>query len=344
MTAGFLYTGNGAVHDLHSGSMTLVDPLSVPAAMSSWYFSFDQTRFDSTLVTAQGAGGLMLANLEKVNDRDSTTHMVAGDSLLVPVSGSRITGVKAHGNLLIAAEVRANGVWLEVFDARALRNRQGIASFNPATASRGAFQVASFAPSATLWATVTMTNGRAVVSLEDAKLPLPAPTQPTPGLSVVDLRDLLDDDPATSSVSVLASFPTVTAARVATIRGGWLYAATGAGLTVIDVKEAMQEPPASLPASPLTTSLALGNSGLDSVAVYGSYLFAADHRGNLIHALDVHAPLSPLVISVAPVPAMITSGSAPSEGNQFYPRTNVSVAGSRLYYSQVGEVHVFELE
>lgn len=345
VAGGLLYTGNGLVHDLHGGTLEAVDTLTVPAGMAATqHFLFDQTRFDSTLVTAQGAGGFLVATLEKLDDRDPATHLAAADALLVPhhLAGTRVTGVRAAGNFLVAAEVRADGVWLEVFDARALRNRQGLATFAPASATRGSFRVASFTPSATLWVSLNLANGRAIVALEDAKLNWPPPTQPSPGLYVVDLRNLLDDA-AASTVTLLASLP-LTSVRQAIIRGGWLYAAGGAGLTVVDVKELMQEPPAALPASPVSTSLALGSSGLDSVAVYGSYLFAADHLGSLVHALDVHTPTSPFVISVAPVPSMGWSSHAPSESDQFYLRSNVAVAGSRLYYSHLGEAHAFELE
>jgi hypothetical protein len=193
-----------------------------------------------------------------------------------------------------------------------------------------------------MWATLSIADGRAIVGIDDHLFG----KAPTPGLYIVDLRPMIDDS-ATGSASVLASVALV-GVQQTIVRGGWLYAATSSGVSIVDLKEVMDENPlTTLPASPFRTDLtSIGAAG--ALTVYGNYLFEVGRFGGLIRAIDVRQPLSPSVVSSFVVAAPGYSGYATIEAS-YSPsvkpsRMALSVRGSRLYYTAKNESRVLELE
>ncbi len=333
---GFLYSGMGRVHDLHVGPVmapTVTNPIAFGTLDDVW--AYDMARFGDRMIAAEGTG-FIIFNVEDASDRTSSTVFDMSDTTTVMLpAGRRVTGVEAWGNYLVAAELRADGLWVEVFDARPLRNPNVV--FNATTHSRGAFRVAAFAPSATLWAAITMHHGRAVISLDDNATPAP-----TPGVYVVDVRSLMDDVVG-GTPTVLASLA-LTAVQETEVRGGWLYAAANGGVTVVDIKETMTEPPTALPGSPTSVVLPGGSSG--SLEVFGSHLYTVARIGQSIRAVDVRNPTMPRVLSQVALPNITYGGTSTLEvGSPIKTfRRGLIVRGTRLYYTHYDEVRVIELE
>ncbi len=344
VSPGLLFTGNGVTYDLHrSSSLAPISPaLHYPAAnVDVW--AYDMARYENMVVSAQGQG-FMLFDAAKQTDRDPSTNwsLADGPSTIFTDTTRRATGLAAYGNFLFASEVRSDGIWIEVFDARRLRNPQA-GTFDINTQSKGSFQVAAITTTNSMWATITVVDGRAIIGIDDHAFLTPPPAT---GLYVVDIRPMVDDS-AVGTASVLASL-LVTAVHQTAVRGGWLYAATIGGLTIVDIKEVMDENPlTTLPASPARVTT-LATTPMDAVATYGSYLFEADRFGYNIRALDVLAPLTPVVVSVIGGPVYAVSGYATIEaayGPSVKPaRRAISVRGSRLFSTAYNETRIIELE
>lgn len=334
---GFLYSGLGRVHDLHTGSAmnpTIAAPIAFGTLDDVW--AYDMARYDDRMIAAEGTG-FIIFNVQDANDRNGgTVFDIADTSTVMLPAGRRVTGIEAWGNYLVASEVRADGIWIEVFDARPLRNASATA-FNATTHTRGSFRVANFVPTQTLWAAITMVNGRAIISLDDDN-----GGTPTPGVYIVDVRPLMDDVVG-GTPSVLGSLA-LTAVEETEVRGGWLYAAASSGVTVVDIKETMTEPPTALPGSPSSTTLAGGSSG--SLEVFGSHLFTVGRFGQNIRSVDVRTPTVPRVLSQFALPNFSYSGNSTLEGGAPLKdfRRGLIVRGTRLYYTYVDEVRVLELE
>lgn len=338
---GFLYTSVGVTYDQHSGGplAPLSPSIDFPLGYDTW--AYDMARFGDTVVSAHGQG-FILFDTSKQTDRDgATTWSQAGDTVtaVLPVTTRRVTGVEAWGNWLIAAEIRSDGLWLEAFDARLIRNRQ-MGTFDASSQSRASFQVANIATTNSMWASLTVVDGRAIIGLDDHL------GAPTPGLYIVDLRPMVDDSNV-GSASVLATLPLL-GVRETVVRGGWLYAATSSAVSIVDIKEVMDENVGTvLPGSPARTDYtAVGAS--DSLAVYGNYLFQVGRAGQFVRAIDVRQPLTPSVVSVLGIPANSYSGYATVEasyGPSVKPsRQAISIRGSRLYYTAQNVAQVAELE
>ncbi|MDP1824652.1 MAG: carboxypeptidase-like regulatory domain-containing protein [Archangium sp.] len=331
---GFLYSGMARVHDLHAGPvMNPVAPEAIFGTLDD-HWAYDMARFGDRVVTAQGPG-FIIFNTEDETDRNGGTVWDVADAttVMLPSTGRRVTGVEAWGNYLVAAEVRADGVWVEVFDARPLRN-PAAATFNATTHSRGAFRVANFVPGATLWASITMQAGRAIISLDEASAP------PSPALYIVDVRTLMDDV-AGSSVSVLGSLP-LTSIQETEVRGGWLYAGGASSIAVVDIKETLQEPPVALPVTPLSATISGGSGALE---VFGNHLYTVGRSGVSIRAVDVRTPTAPVVLSQFPLPGLTYGGSSTLEAGPTKTfRRGLVVRGTRLYSTYYDEVRVLELE
>src|SRR5262249_37712521 len=63
---------------------------------------------------------------------------------------------------------------------------------------------------------------------------------PNPGLFILDLRPLLDDDPATTTPIAQGTLP-IGHARQSVVEGNYLYTASNAGLQIWDVTNAMDD-------------------------------------------------------------------------------------------------------
>jgi len=154
-------------------------------------------------------------------------------------------GVASYGNYLVVAEVRATGnaatggVWLDVFDARAIRDRQ--ASTTLALSNRVA--QLQFVPSAVSTPAglplvdVSVSLGRAVVSIDTSSTTL------ADNVWFVNLNPLFDDDPSTTfgPAQVQGSLQTPGTRRTVVV-GTFAYAATTAGLRIFDVTNAVDGP------------------------------------------------------------------------------------------------------
>lgn len=133
---GFLYSGNGRVHDLDNNNNSLAATaalIDLPGAGSD-DFLYDMVRMGDTMVTAQG-GGFVLYDVSDANDRNGGTLYDINDTTTVMhwSAGTRVTGVEAWGNYLVVVEVRPTGVWLEVYDARPILNPGMGVTFNAST-------------------------------------------------------------------------------------------------------------------------------------------------------------------------------------------------------------------
>lgn len=334
LAGGFLYNSSGLVHDLGNG-------LSPPALNTiGTTCNYDGARFDDTVVTALGTS-LRIHDLDDVVDRNpATAWSIAADSYDVALpAGVRATGVEAMGNFLVVAEVRTSGtpgIYVEVFDARKLRERPaGTFSLSD---SRGSFRVSSYS-SAGAWADVSLALGRAAVIVEDGA------GNPNPGLFLVDLRPLLDDDAGTTmSASHLQGTVNVGGVRECVIRGRYAYATNSTGFHVVDVMNAMDEDLATVvPGSATLSSVAVTQAS--SLSVHGSYALVSPYSlaASGVHAIDVSTPASPKVIGFLPFKKANTSCGVPGDGTRPM-RTSTIVRGSRAYLTSFGSLDVLELE
>ncbi len=339
---GFFFSGDGVTYDLHRlSSFGPISPMLDYGAYAFDYWSYDMARFDDFVVSAQGQG-MVVFDASKQTDRDATTNWSTADGVasVFSVTTKRVTGLAAYGNFLIAAESRSDGLWLEVFDARRLRNRQ-LGAFDVNTQSKGSFQVAPITTTNGLWATLTVVDGRAIIGLDDSTA-----AAPNPGVYIVDIRPLIDDS-AVGSPSVMGTVA-LTNVHETVVKGTWLYAATAAALSIVDIKEVMDENAGtSLPGSPTRTDFAALAQG-SALKAYGSFLFQAGRNGGSIQAVDISQPLSPTIVSTFPLPLVSFSGYAGIEGS-YSPavkpdRRSLSIAGPNLYYTYTRETRVIQLE
>jgi hypothetical protein len=349
LSGAFLTGGLGRVFDLQNGEVTA--PMNGTLESTTPNLECVYGVADSGELQVAAAGNaLLVSSLEPQTGRTAGLWTTAQVQSIAMPAGTRVTGVAFYGPWLVAAELRASGVWLEVFDARALRDRDAATLFAPAAASKAAIQL-SAATSTTLWATVSVTSGRAAVGLADSKFGFPAPAQPSPGLYLVDLRGACDDS-AGGSLSLLGSVAGITGVRETVIRGGVLYAATERGLRSVDVHEAMDELPATtLPASPPVGGYDVNASGghtagFDSLAVYGGHLLASPstYQGNAVRAFDISTPMAPTLVSSGgfTMPGMACNGTYDAASSK-YTRSSVVLSGPRAYASTRGQTTSFDL-
>ncbi|MBX7099570.1 MAG: carboxypeptidase regulatory-like domain-containing protein [Myxococcaceae bacterium] len=335
---GFLYSSGNRVYDLHRGALLSPEPGTFSGSTPGTYFSYDVTRIGDLMVSAQGPGFLISDSSAQTDHSVGTVYGPVSDVTQVNLpAGRRVTGVEVFGNHLIAAEVRTDGLWLEVFDARPLTNRSSGTAFNPVTHTVGEYQIASFVPSQSLYASLTLRGTRAIVALDDS----PPTAPPSTGIYIVDFRALVDDVAGGTAVT-LGSLP-LSKVRETTVRGGWLYAAGATTTHIVDIKETLTEPPTALPASPITAS---AGSAADAVVVYGNHLFVAGRSGNFLNAWDVRTPSSPLLLSYLPISnSAFSSNSLLETGVPLKPiRRGLAIAGTRMYSTAYDEVRIIELE
>lgn len=339
---GFVLGGTGNVFDINSGDApirltTTSDGLCT--TRSAW--------FDNVEIGANG-NNLVVRDLELWVDRNpaTTPTAVAPDRYTVALpAGTRVSGVAAWGNYLVAAEVRntgavgTDGVWLEVFNVRRVRD-QIASTVLQAADSVGALRVfATQTGLSDMDLDVTMTDGRAALSIDSVSFATGT------NLYIVDLRSLFDDSTATAlnASAIQGSLASLPRVRRTVLQGGFAYLATANGLLIYDVKEAVDESAGTvLPPTPASFGLFAG-LGFDSLVVSGSMVFLAPATSGGVYSVDVATPLVPTVqgfYGLSPASASCT----PAGDVQRRRRNGLDLAGPRLYVTAAGNLWVFNLE
>ncbi|MDP1923019.1 MAG: carboxypeptidase regulatory-like domain-containing protein [Myxococcales bacterium] len=323
-------TGGIVVDTMSSGMRVFTNENSSPECSTGSAF------WTEGEVMANGTG-VRVRNLVPQLDRSALLNPVVGDSvdISLPASG-RITDVEFVGNALVAVEVRADGTWVEVFRATALRDVFP-STLLSAGDSRGAFRVSSYVPPVGTLATLTVTNGRALIGVNHA-------TVGQNNLFVVDLRPLLDDLATTMSASnVLGAFQLANPVRGVSAQGTQVYACTSGGAVSFDLAPALNDPPAQVGTLPATRALA--SFQCDEVAAYGSYAFVVGYDSRLgLAAVDVSTPATPVPLSVLPGPGSSTVCFPAQDSGGRTIRSGVVVRGSRAWMNFRNGMREIELE
>ena len=269
---------------------------------------------------------------------------------LVMPAGTRITALEASGNYLVAAEIRntanpaTDGTYVEVFDARKLRDRiprspNRLSGFTLAD-TVGAIRVHPFA-SLSGWADLHLVAGRAVVTLaESGYAPNGAP--PANGFIVADIRTLMDDDPAgpvnpqTPGTMLQGTLDLRNAKEVA-VRGNLAVVATDVGIVLADISQALDENPAT---TTLTIDQTIALPMAESVALSGSWLVAYARVPGFpgspgLRAYDLTAYFEVPATGKPTLESFYATGGGAYQCGALdryeVTRTKVSLAGSRAY-------------
>ncbi len=312
---------------------------------------YDDVLLGEVSVQVQGTR-LRVTNLEDSSDRDSATLFDAADSYTLDLSPDVATGIAEAANRLVVVQRRADGTYLEVFDAMAVIDR--VPSTLLTRPSLGSYKVTG---NTAARMQVSLHRGRALVTLDNE-----SNTNPTVmGLYVVDLRPLLDDDPATAMTPITSTpnsvqgfvqalptgnFSWYPGHRQSVGRGDWAYVASGHGVEIIDISAAMDDSlSTTIPGVPVRSSVnVLG--GFKSLTVYGSYaLFVPQHSGvnASVISLDVSDPLNPRKMSSVPLVKDAT-GCTPSGLTSITPHSGISMSGTRAYLTMRNLSWVMEVE
>ncbi|MDQ3264459.1 MAG: carboxypeptidase-like regulatory domain-containing protein [Myxococcota bacterium] len=337
--------GGGTVMDL----LAPWPPAPIASDVDTCFY--DDVLFGEVSVQAQGTR-LRVTNLEDSSDRDAATPFDAADSYTLDLSPDVATGLAEAANRLVVVERRSDGTYLEVFDAMAvidrmpttLLTRPGLGSYKVTSNTANRMQV-------------SMHRGRALVTLDNENN-----TNPTVmGLYVVDLRPLLDDDPATAMTPITTTpnsvqgfvqalptgnFSWYPGHRQSVGRGNWAYVASGHGVEIIDISAALDDSlSTTLPGVPVRSSVnVLG--GFKALSVYGSYaLFVPQHQGvnAAVISLDVSDPLNPRKVSSVPL-VKDTTSCIPSGLGSITPHSGISMSGTRAYLTMRNLTWVMEVE
>jgi hypothetical protein len=371
---GFAVTSGAFAFDLHAGTVP-----SPPSTTGPTYCTTHTAWFGDVEVGASG-NSLVVRNIETMLDRDGNTPGVGGPdtSFTYLATSVRITGVAAWGNYLVAAEVRnpgnsSDGLWIDVFNATAIRDRQSGTSLAAPGDRVASYQFLQTSTNLTNYnLDVTMTDGRAAVSVSETGL-----NRDTTGTNVyfLDLRPAFDDDAATTlgADTVQGTISGIPFTNRTVISGQYAYLATEASTTIATVTQpgfivasipgVMDNNPATKstltlvkPFNPTTSSpantlaTALNATPAESVVVYGSAAYLAPGGYNLsaIYVMDVSTPLSPRPLGF--YPWMNAGGNnqdcTPTNDTLSRPagRGNVEIAGPRLYATPSGTFQVFDME
>jgi hypothetical protein len=330
LSGSFLYVKN-AVIDLEGGAPVVNDSSSIQCM-------WDQTFVDDNAVVALGSK-IAVTNLENGNDRDPATAFDSSQTYSFSLAaGTFATAVQTNGNFLVFAERRATGTYLEVFDARKIRDRQAATSLSAAD-SVASFQVTTALPSAANRVDLALYKGRAFVAIDG----------PSQGVYAVDLRPVFDDDGTTvlssaSSQGMVAPAAGNSTPRSPVVQGNTLYFITNSALEMVDVSAALDESPTTLiPASPTRGQFALSPTA-SAITVSGSYLFAApaqNSSSNLL-VIDVSSPFSPKAL--ASTPGQLTTNFCPVDGQYISEKSAIAVHGTRAYVTSGPVMTVYELE
>lgn len=343
----FAYGSGGTVVDLQSGPGMVHRS---PEAEGSGFFCdyFDVAKVGDLLVsTKTSAASLRVVDTSDAVDRDPATLMqldptptdVLGDIALPGVT--RVMSIEVWGRLLAVTELRADGIWLEVFDASKLRDSEtGLLS--PMTDTRGAVRLTTYTgpnPGTDL----QISHGRAFVTVWDGCCG--GPGDPSPSLFAVDLRGLVDDDATTTGLLLQGSLA-VTSPRDLAISGNRAYVTRDAmGIEVWDISRAMDDDPATLlnATMPLGQFFVSGSGGSPrTLTVAGTMVYATNNSGTSTdartYAIDFSNLASPRIVSQAD----ISAGGASCAGVSV--QGGIALTGSKLYLGGYQVFHELELE
>jgi hypothetical protein len=330
---GLLYMGTQHVYDLQNAGVNpqpLINTV-VPECI------YESTHLEDFIVAAAGPN-LIVTRVEKLTDRDPSTSLTGADTVsLAAPAGTTVTSVQPYGNYLVLGELRADGAYLEVLDARPIRNRSMAAGWVWANQTRGSLRLVSYTPTMTqfsnAWVTVTLLSGRAFVGVDD-------PAQSV-GFYVADLRQVVDDV-AGGAITALGSASLSRIHSIA-VKGNVAYVGTtgsgGSTLNTVDVTNAMTEPPTML-SSPTITGYNIPGivQGLD---VFGSYavVFSRSTTGG-IFTMDLST--TPKTVGYMPLAFQQTG----CQVNSLYvnQRAKLKVSGTRAYVGGYDGLRVVELE
>ncbi|MBW1809639.1 MAG: carboxypeptidase regulatory-like domain-containing protein [Deltaproteobacteria bacterium] len=334
LVGGFLYTDNGEIIDLQSGWP--------PESQGPSLCSYAGVRVDDLLVQALGIK-LRVINPENGIDRDPATLYEDGtvDEYEVDLlAGVNAYGLDVLGNYLVVAEERADGTYLEVFDIMKLRDLQGVQL--TAADTLGSYKVSD----TTGRAEVSLHHGRALVSIDGD--PAQAGSEEA-GLHVVDIRPLLDDDPATGmNADSHQGFLALDEAHQCKAEGNYAYQTTLSVLAIIDISLALDE----IAATKIDDTVDQASypiwhaSGID---VYGSYAYVVPGGVDLLdtsfEAINISDPLNPTISGYFPI-VSTSRICVPVAGQpNLKVRAGVVVSGSRAYLTGNGRhLEIFELE
>ncbi len=358
--------GRPTVFDLHAGST----PTAVSDGVYVNFCTTGSAHFDDIEVQAYGSN-LRVIDFESMLDRNPATTMGASiggctappsnDYCVAHPSAARITDVAAYGNYLVVVEFRGNqSVWLEVYDARPLRDHLVATSLSLA-APLASLQVynAPFADPARN-ASLTLSQGYAVVSYQENL----AFSINGGRVFAVDLRSAFDDNAATSlsASSVQANFAMPFAPdgggaipRTATLSLDTLYVASTRGVWAIPAAAVTDPDPLTVADGTGSVSAFVGFA-FDDLQVTGSTVIAAPGlfsnfgQGQALVAFDT----SPGPTTLNPVGyfslagSTTTSCSPPGDPSSRYQRTGLAVAGSKVYLQPISnnspKLYILELE
>lgn len=350
-------SGWPTVYDLHSGAP--------PASLNEWgvvnHCLTGSTHFEETEVQATGAQ-VRVVDLETLLDRDVATTLPGAAQYFAnhPTAGVVITDVAAWGNYLVTAETRASGqqLWLEVFDARNLRDHNTATQLSLASPV-AALQVYS-APSASTarQATVSVSEGFATLTFQDN----PTSLSSSGRVFVVDLAPAFDDNSGTvlGAAQVQANFAMPTAPdggavlpRAAALSVDTVYVAGSRGMWAFPAAE-VRDGNAGTTTTGAGGTVSLPGYPFDDVKVTGSYVFGAPGDYGVTQALVAfdtsRAPTDLRVVGMATLQAPSNAQNTcitPIDSTSRRLRGGLVVTGSRAYVRsprQFGKLSIVKLE
>lgn len=341
VVGGFVYTG-ARVIDLQGG---VQPPLPDVTVTTCWNGASYGDGFE-----VEGRGdGFATRNLDTATDRSTLSFFSSSNDVLL-AAGTRVTDVEVWGNYIVAAEVRTTGVWLEVFDARKLKNRAG--NVMSTADSVGSLQIVAIAsPPSSLFADLSIVAGRAAVGLDTNNGTSIVGAATGNNLYFAELKGLFDDDITTVGGPVHGPVVTHQVRQVA-MQGNTAYVATTQGVRIIDITNVMDSNPATLlPASPATASILDGN-WIDGVYVSGSMLlttpaYTASNQPlpSGVYSIDVSNPSAPEVQGFYPRFADLASCTPAGDVSARYVRLRITASGNRAYFNTAaGDLQILQLE
>jgi hypothetical protein len=340
---GFVFGSNMSVLDLQSGwpPVDLNPNSTTQHDCAGW----DLAMFGEQMVTGEGPN-LKVVDFTNLIDRDPTTPWSAFTnyySFALP-NVVRVSGLKAYGNYLVAVETRSDGMYLDVFNAKAIRNiLKGQQLTAAASVTGGAGFKFNSITDPQAWGELTMHYGRAFVGVDtDVN---GGSSSPNPGFFIVDLRPLLDDDASTTTPIAQGSLP-ISHVRQSVVMGNTAWITTYAGLQAWDVTNAMDDVAATTVTATMPIGTSSGFNGALALAVHGSYAYVSTGYPNGAsvgpgtYVIDISTPATPTIIGYSPIG---TGGYSCSLQNTVH-YASLVVRGSRLYLNAYEQAWIFEVE
>ena len=351
LSGSFLVTSQASVVDLQSGTPSTVRQnfavgTGFDCSPGDYDGVTDSALVDDFQVHARSSGAhLQVVNLRSPYGRmgAATRALSYGVTLSTPM---RVVSVERWGSLLGLLEDRgAGGVWFEVLDlAQVLDHDETAGTRLSAAASLGAIRLGTFvssgAPGSALMGDVKLVRGRAVVGLDEFNQ---NEADPSPGLYVIDLRPLFDDNAGTP-MAVLATAP-ADGVRAVELSGGlaWLAAESGpvGSVEAWNIANALAEPPTAIPNTVVGRTLLAGHP--EGLVVRGSWALASTAVNSSIQpgvfAWDVSVPATPRLLGSIPE----RSDNTTCVGSQSL-RNSLVVDGNRLFFTSPSGTTIIELE